>query len=87
LEVYRTVGPLLPALLSQYIPAGVALRIRWRIAELVGTEVIGSSGMVLGGRGPAVLGRASALGAGVLGGRHEARVRDDGLEIGFRLEQ
>jgi hypothetical protein len=83
--VERALEHLMRGVLLQYVPAGVLLLVRWRIADLGAAESISAAGIKLDDNGPGRLGADSALGRTVVAGRAGNRLDEVGLEIGFRL--
>jgi phage tail-like protein len=80
----RTLEVPLQRIVSQYVPAGVGVVLRWRsIAAALGSDD-DRDGYVLDGTGPGRLGDDSEIGRVVLGGRAGA-VDGLGLDVGFPL--
>lgn len=67
-------------LLLQYVPAGVALSIRWRSPG--SDPTIGEDGLVLDDNLPRALGNQSRLGNTLVGGKNRGRLDDVGLTLG-----
>jgi hypothetical protein len=77
----RTLEPLLQRVLLQYIPAGMKTDVRWLDPTATGDL---DEGLVLDANGPGLLGRDSAIGRTVIGGRR-GRLDHCGLSLGFTL--
>ena len=75
--------PVLPGMLAQYIPAGVALRLRWQTSPFA--DALGPDGLLLDANGTGRLGDTSTIGRTVLGGRKTRRVTESGVDTGLRL--
>lgn len=82
-ETQRQLNGLLPALLAQYLPAGIGLSIRWSICAQPGAE---DGELILDANGPGSLGDDSVLGRVVLAGRAASRLGDGEIDESFRLE-
>jgi phage tail-like protein len=86
-DAREAIEPVLAPVLTQYVPAGVRVRIRWR--PFVGprmTPLPPDALMVLDAQGPGVLDLDSVLGRTVLATRAPARIGRDGLDVGFRID-
>jgi phage tail-like protein len=83
-ETKRSIEGLLRRILAQYLPAGVATKIRWPSAPDFASAMSDGDHVVLDGEGLGRLGRDSDLGRTVLAGRR-GRLNDVGLGVDFRL--
>lgn len=81
----QTLRQVLPSILEQYIPAGLAVTLRWRTKPAALSAVDACEGYVLDARGPGALGEDSLLGRVTVAGRGASRIDDVGVNIGFRL--
>jgi phage tail-like protein len=82
-EARRPIDALLDRVLAQYIPAGVATRVRWVVAS-DGTSA-DDDAIVIDATGPGRVGRDSEIGRTILVGR-KGRLDEAGFGIGFRLQ-
>ena len=81
----REIGPLVDGMLAHYLPAGLRVSTSWRIRPALLAPPPDGDGMRLDADGPALLDDDSVLGRTVLAGRGTGRIRESGLEVGFRL--
>jgi phage tail-like protein len=83
-EIRQAIEPLLEAILAQYVPAGVRVRIRWNGASRI-PDLTDTNPLVLDAEGPGRLGGDSTLGRTVLEGRR-GRLDDAGLGVGLTVQ-
>ena len=83
--VHDDLAPLLERVVTQYIPAGMKLSVRWRVLSTFMAAARQDGVEVLDAAGPALLGDDSQLGRAVLAGRARTRLDDTGLGVEFRL--
>lgn len=73
---------LLRRVVLQYIPAGIALLIRWSASETASPDVIGENGILLDDLHLGTLGEDSAIGHSRIGGRERGRIGETGFAMG-----
>ncbi|REE18414.1 phage tail-like protein [Paraburkholderia sp. BL27I4N3] len=84
--VRASTEPVLPALLAQYVPAGLCVRIRWKPARVPALMPPDGDGMVLDAEGPGVLDDDCVIGRTVIVGTLPGKLGRDGLTVGFRIQ-
>ena len=75
--------PILPRLMSMYLPAGVVVRLRWQTTPFA--DALDDDGIRLDAAGPGRLGDTSRIGQTVLGGRAARGLTDTGVDTDLRL--
>jgi hypothetical protein len=75
--------PILPGLLAQYIPAGIALRLRWQTKPFAAG--LDADALPLDANGAGRLGDTSSIGRTILAGRMTRRLTESGVDTDLRL--
>jgi phage tail-like protein len=76
---------IVPKLISEMIPAGIRFSIRWRPAVLGFNRKL-NLGFILDNPSPRRLSQDAQLGLMVLAGKRQARLKETGFSLGFRLK-
>ncbi len=83
-KAQEALEPILAALLAQYLPADLPVKVAWRVQPARQGDA-GDDGMILEEDGPGRLNEDSIFGRTLIGGRDRGRVMDVGITVGFRL--
>lgn len=84
-ESRKALQPILGAIVTAYVPAGVRVVLRWRAAQPL-DGAIEIDRYVLQGTGSGALGHDAGLGRVVLAGRPGTRLDEAGIGLGFPLQ-